>query len=338
MSLISVIVPVYSVEKYLPRCLDSLLVQTYNCFEIILVDDGSKDNSAQICDDYEKLDKRVRVIHQENRGVSAARNRGLDEAKGEYIVFVDGDDWVDPDYLLDLMNSNADFVCHSFTVYDENGTYIKKPNIIYETIRVNNDSIAELTSRGQLGYTFAKRFSRNIIQMNRIRFNETINHTEDTLFIVDYLKHVKTAEFDEKANYNYIKYTTRVTLSNEATVDRLAMVCIANKILCNKLFAGDDIRAENFYYSRISYSYVSYLKRIYFHEGERPAWKYSVYKQMLKNSDFRRSIESEPDSAWKLSSNAKVVNALIEHNRPKLFFACIHDLLSSAKGYFSKRT
>ena len=96
--LISVIIPVYNVAKYLPRCLDSVYQQTYNNLEIILVDDGSTDNSLEICNQYAKQDKRIVVIHQENGGLSAARNSGMDHMQGEFFTFIDSDDWVTPDY------------------------------------------------------------------------------------------------------------------------------------------------------------------------------------------------------------------------------------------------
>ena len=92
---ISIIVPVYKVEKYLHRCLDSIVNQTFTDWECILIDDGSPDNSGIICDEYAQMDRRFKVIHQENKGVSAARNAGLDVAKGEWIGFVDSDDWIE---------------------------------------------------------------------------------------------------------------------------------------------------------------------------------------------------------------------------------------------------
>lgn len=95
--LISVIVPVYNVEEYLPRCVDSILAQTYGNLEILLVNDGTKDNSGAICDEYAKKDARIRVIHKENGGLSSARNAGLNVARGEYIAFVDSDDWIERD-------------------------------------------------------------------------------------------------------------------------------------------------------------------------------------------------------------------------------------------------
>ena len=96
-SLISVIVPAYNVEKYLARCVDSILTQTYENPEVILVDDGSKDASGQICEELAKTDARIRVIHKENGGLSSARNCGIDQTRGDYLAFVDSDDWIEPE-------------------------------------------------------------------------------------------------------------------------------------------------------------------------------------------------------------------------------------------------
>lgn len=117
-SLISVIIPVYKVEPYLHTCIDSVINQTYKNWELILVDDGSPDNCPQICDEYAARDKRVRVIHKENGGVSSARNVALDNAQGEYIAFLDGDDFWHPEYLTGMydlcIKHNADIAQCSF--------------------------------------------------------------------------------------------------------------------------------------------------------------------------------------------------------------------------------
>ena len=103
MPLVSVIVPVYKVENVSHYCIDSILNQTFMDFELILIDDGSPDNSGKICDEYAKIDSRVKVVHKENEGVSAARNAGLELAKGKYICFVDSDDYIQRDYLERLI-------------------------------------------------------------------------------------------------------------------------------------------------------------------------------------------------------------------------------------------
>ena len=117
---ISVIIPVYNAEKYLYRCIDSVLAQTYQDFELLLIDDGSKDSSGAICDEYAAKDARVRVFHKENGGVSSARNVGLDHARGEWITFVDADDWISMDWLKEMMtHSDSDLVIADFVVEGE---------------------------------------------------------------------------------------------------------------------------------------------------------------------------------------------------------------------------
>ncbi len=134
--LISVIIPVYKVEKYLKRCVDSVLAQTYENIEIILVDDGSPDNCGEMCDEYARADSRVVVIHKENGGVSAARNIGVERSHGEYVTFVDSDDYISPDYveyLYSLLSDNdADVAIADFKKTSENSydfTFDKETNV-----------------------------------------------------------------------------------------------------------------------------------------------------------------------------------------------------------------
>ena len=132
--LISVIIPVYNVEKYLRRCLDSVIAQTYQNLEIICVDDGSIDDSGKICDQYAVRDARIKVIHQENQGLSAARNRGLDAAEGEYIAFVDSDDYILEDMYKKMLDKLLDYsvdlcVCQWQYEFSDGRQVVKKKNI-----------------------------------------------------------------------------------------------------------------------------------------------------------------------------------------------------------------
>lgn len=126
---LSIIVPVYKVEKYLPRCIDSILAQTFRDFELILIDDGSPDNCGAICDDYAARDSRIKVIHQENAGVSAARNAGLDIASGTYLGFVDSDDWIEPEMYETMIatakEKNVDVVVCGINYCEEDGAFIR---------------------------------------------------------------------------------------------------------------------------------------------------------------------------------------------------------------------
>ena len=130
-SLVSVIVPVYNVEKYLKDCLESIINQTYKNIEIILVDDGSKDNSGKICDEFANLDNRIKVIHKENGGLSDARNFGLNNAHGEWVMFIDSDDYIDITMIDKLIKASFDkelVMCRMLKIYSDGST-----SLFYET-------------------------------------------------------------------------------------------------------------------------------------------------------------------------------------------------------------
>ena len=120
MAEVSIIVPVYQVENYIRQCVDSILAQTFTDFELILVDDGSKDQSGQICDEYAEMDKRVKVIHQKNSGAASARNNGIGHANGRYLCFVDADDWIEDTMIAKCVSQmkeyDADILRHGHTM------------------------------------------------------------------------------------------------------------------------------------------------------------------------------------------------------------------------------
>lgn len=174
-TLVSVIIPIYNVEPYLRRCLDSIIDQTYSNLEIILVDDGSPDGCPQICDEYAGMDNRIVVIHKENGGLSDARNAGLDICKGDYITFVDSDDWVNEKYIEVMLDSalkyDAGVVISNYElVYDDNH---REQNVIVESpmeILTSVQAVKRLFSPNEVLYVIAcaKLFARSIF--NEIRF------------------------------------------------------------------------------------------------------------------------------------------------------------------------
>lgn len=193
--LISVIVPVYNTKQYLPRCLDSILSQSFTNFEILLVDDGSTDGSGAICDKYAAKDNRVRVFHKENGGVSSARNLGLDESKGEWIYFVDSDDEVLPEglqILADGISNEVDIVmggCEEVGEHDEASLTVPK----HESFRLNKRQsvITQYAGYGLYGrywgYICLRLLRRVIVNRYHIRFDTSIAIKEDTLFIMQYV-------------------------------------------------------------------------------------------------------------------------------------------------------
>jgi glycosyltransferase involved in cell wall biosynthesis len=218
MDLISIVVPAYNVEKTIRQCIDSILCQTYKKIEIILVDDGSKDETGKICDDYKKQDKRISVIHKKNEGLGMARNSGLEKSKGKYILFIDSDDYINNDYVMNLYvfmkKYNVDFCKMGFNRVDEDGNFISKRVYKFELfendLAKNNllprmigslpdkiDSI-EMSAWGTL-------YDNNIIKNNNIRFkSERELISEDLIFNTDYMQFANNgAVLICNSDYNY---------------------------------------------------------------------------------------------------------------------------------------
>lgn len=202
---ISVIVPVYNTEKFLNRCIDSILAQTYTDFEMLLIDDGSTDDSATICDEYAAKDERIRVFHKENGGVSSARNLGLDNAQGEWIAFVDADDYVFPCWLENFIHnsSGVDMVVQGFkTSYAYEAMYNKDVHgVSYKGSC--KEGLLELFKNCYLGYLWVKLFRADIIKENHIRFDAKISYQEDENFVLLYAAHAKQMVSIEDIGYMY---------------------------------------------------------------------------------------------------------------------------------------
>lgn len=186
---ISVIVPVYNVEKYLRRCVDSILAQTFTDFELLLIDDGSTDKSGEICDEYGQMDGRVRVFHQENGGVSKARNVGLDHAEGEWVTFIDSDDYISDSYFACISKATEDLVilqCKHF-VDDEifsNEQFKIMPQKCYGEENVKNFICQHMLYQIMLT-PWGKMFKKN--KIGKIRFNVSQKLGEDVIFVHQYL-------------------------------------------------------------------------------------------------------------------------------------------------------
>lgn len=199
----SFIVPMYNVEKYISQCIDSLLAQKYNNYEIIIIDDGSTDSSLSISKKYESKNKNIKVFSQENSGVSKARNRGLKEAKGEYIVFVDSDDYCSEN-LLTIIEQNINQ--NELLIYGYSKIYINKiENIVkkdsFETECSKEEYIILDDNIG--GYISNKVFERRIIKENNIEFDTNIHYCEDLKFVCDYINKIKRIKYINKPLYYY---------------------------------------------------------------------------------------------------------------------------------------
>lgn len=203
--LISVIVPVYNAAKYIKCCIESILAQTINNFELILIDDGSTDDSGKICDEYSKKYLNVVAFHQKNKGVSATRNFGIRKAIGDYLVFVDSDDWVEPDYL-ELLLKNMVPGGMSVCMLTENNLKQNQERISIQYLSTATAQISVFSHNGMQGFPVTKMFDRKLIIKNSIFFNETIGICEDVLFVIQYIKNIygKIA-FTNNVLYHYRK-------------------------------------------------------------------------------------------------------------------------------------
>ena len=192
-SKISVIVPIYNTAKYLEKCLDSIIGQTHQNLEIILIDDGSTDDSGKIADSYAKKDKRIKVIHQKNAGQSAARNQGLKEVTGEYLSFIDSDDCLKPDFYEKLLGAYDDNTSLSVCGVHYKRLRIKTAEDVYTNPLRNRK--AKETKKAYILYLLAidGRMYSSVNKLyltkfaKKCHFDEALNFAEDTKFVLDYL-------------------------------------------------------------------------------------------------------------------------------------------------------
>ena len=205
---VSIIVPVYNVEKYIRRCLDRIVAQTMSDRECILVDDGSSDRSGEICDEYAANDERIIVIHKQNGGSASARNAGLSVATGDYITFVDGDDWIENDGLEKMMlcaeTTGSDIVMADFTIEQSDGSCsVRKEGF-------NNPDATELMKAmmtGKLhGSNCNKIYRRSLIVANDIHFIDGADYTEDLAFNIKLLTLTSKIVYLPIAYYHYCIY------------------------------------------------------------------------------------------------------------------------------------
>lgn len=219
MSLISIIVPVYNAEKTLNRCVDSILRQTFQNFELLLINDGSTDKSGIICDEYAKQDSRVRTFHKQNEGVSVARNLGIIKSIGKYITFIDSDDEIVKDYLAILyknVQENDIVFFFSKWIYKDNSQL----EILLDNFNSNEQNVIEKeiallmdnkTGHDLLGFAWNKMFKLSIIKEHHLEFIENLSISEDEIFTLEYCMYVKQLKVIPFSLYVYYISETGLT-------------------------------------------------------------------------------------------------------------------------------
>ena len=197
---VSIVVPVYNTAEYLPACLDSILAQTFTDFELLLVDDGSTDNSLQVCETYASRDARIRVFHQQNAGVSAARNLGVEQAQGDWLCYVDSDDVVLPAYLQDMLEAaDAEDCLVMGNISDSRMKGLITSDVVLE----GEAMVRYMLSHNILNLSgpVAKLYNRATLVRYGIRFPQDIHYGEDLLYFLQYLNHIGRVAFRQSELY-----------------------------------------------------------------------------------------------------------------------------------------
>lgn len=290
MDLVSIIIPIYNSEKYLKQCLNSVCKQSYKNMEVILVDDGSTDDSGKICDEFEKKDLRYKAIHIINQGVSNARNYGIKNANGNYIIFIDSDDWIPKDYVKNLMEENRKekFELIACPIY---GKINKKWEAFsFDFDEYSSEKFIFLNKNYFLYGPHCKLYQTDIIKKNKILFPQDISYGEDLIFNMQYLKYCEKLFVTNRTFYNY-RIDNENSLSRKYRDNQFEM----EKILHKKLFELirikkiKDIKLEKYYYRRyVDVAYNSILKN----NKNSFLEKYSYINNILKDSVLKIALKN----------------------------------------------
>lgn len=279
--MITFIVPVYNAEPTLARCLDSILKQDYADIEIIAINDGSSDRSLQILMEYRKTDSRIQVINQKNSGVSVARNQGILHASGEFIMFVDSDDYIEPNTcssLLEYMKQETDLVIFGLNIYKE-GRLLRTPHLETAVIHINNDINDYWNLRtinlGPCNKIYRKALIKSL-------FDETLSLGEDTLFVLEYLKNIHTIQVVDKCFYN-VSLDNAGSLNRKYRDDRLEqLIKVRHKEfeILNEIYPNNkDTRIYEEYFRNLHIILTNLMRM-------RIANKFTLFKSNIKRFDY----------------------------------------------------
>lgn len=316
--MITIIVPVYNAEKTLNRCIESILSQTFQDWELLLIDDGSTDISAEICDEYAAKDQRIRIFHKKNGGVSSARNLGLDYAKGEWVVFVDADDFIKELYLTHLLEHSqkqVDLVISYAEIH--NGNDIKKE--LYPSKLVDNTNFESIFIENDMHWhtsPWSKLYKRCIIEKHHLRFCEGMHIGEDAVFLYSYMLYSNKIYISPDTDYCYFAY---IPSSLTKRVNSLASETLAYnqiRVIVESLISQKSIK-NSIALNNLNWLIASYQRRILnalYHNKVQKQKRLSI----LKNTNWNYYIKH-------IHSNSQKENILI--TLLKTHFYTLYDLI-----------
>lgn len=303
--MISVIVPAYNSEMFIGKCIDSVLSQTYSNWELIAVDDGSRDNTFGILKKYAEADSRIRVIHQENQGPGIARNTGIAEAKGNYVVFIDSDDYIEKDYFLLLSKHNEDVVFINVRNVDKDG-HVLKEEYMSKNKNLSEDVILRRQMTGRIDWGGVRKALKiNILRENNVKYTKH-KIGEEALYSFQVLWYAKTVAFIDKPLYNYVQ---RVDSQSNLKIDDPwggVAKAMKDKVIEMQLYPefANTINAFLLTASAVS---ANCLAKNYF---------FSVYLKKVKicRRQLKEAIDNEyPIDKANMSTKAKIVGWMLRH-------------------------
>ena len=330
---VSIVLPIYNVERYLTKCINSIVSQTYKNLEIILVDDGSPDNCPRICDDWAEKDPRIKVIHKVNQGLGMARNTGIEHATGKYIFFFDSDDYIDISLvekcISAVKDSDGDLVWYSVSDVNENGEVLSSAVSNKVKSYDDNKSVTEVLLPELMSHDYrlgepanfafsawSGMFSMDIIREHNLSFpSEREIISEDTYFLLQYFRYVnKAITLDEILYFHYINTSSLTTTYRADRQDKNNYFLDVTTELLKKLEYKDEIKI------RLCMLYHSFtlaaLKMVYSSNLSKKE-KRKISKAILKSSQLRQSISNDV-----LSREKKTVRLFFGLARYRLCFAC----------------
>lgn len=329
MSVLSVIIPVYNVERYLDICVSSVLNQQYRRLEIILVDDGSTDASPALCDHYAALDSRIRVIHQPNAGVSAARNEGMAAATGDYLTFVDSDDWLSPLMYAEMMQAvdredgpdvvMCDFInerpdsSEKITARIRSGLY-KKSEIVselYPTLLVTED-----LGRLPIVSVWACLFKRSIFSGNSIRFDVSLKYAEDYLFMAEVMVAAHSfCYLKDQHFYHYRQYDE--SRSKKYKPDWWPNFLALNRKLEDAIINTREYNFRHQIQWQLIHSALFMANTIFADQGQTDASKITHLSKLFNDPKLRQAFRSLPLADK--PKGLRLILMLVKYRRPSLY-------------------
>lgn len=294
---VSIIIPVYNVQTVLRKCIESVKVQTFVDIEIILVDDGSTDDSGELCDVYAKDDDRIKVIHQKNEGVSSARNTGIKCSKGDFVLFVDSDDYIDMHYVENMyMNRSNLTIC---------GLEKRKEN--EEILSTLKYEWAKLTSKQEIDYVnlmqntdffspYCKLFDLHIIKSNNIMFPPNVHWGEDGIFVAEYIQYVETVNVLEYVGYYYVRYEKENNLSTQIR-DNIIDTIVFSRTCCLKkmMFVSEEDyqKIKCFIYNNVKKNCAYFVCKLLESKTLSIKKKCELLNLFMKNSYVLETFQSD---------------------------------------------